>query len=151
MVSEVDLKRINEILKSNSKREQLRAYSSYNWGVCVLSHFSRAWLWDTMDCSPPGSSVHGDCPGKNTGVDRQALLQGICPIQGSNLRLLSLLHWQAGSLPLGPPEKPTTGVEVVNGGDWRYTQKRLKPIVGGFGCEESVFNSLKETSLKVIK
>ena len=21
-----------------------------------------------MDCSPPGSSVHGDCPGKNTGV-----------------------------------------------------------------------------------
>ena len=42
MVSEVDLKRINEILKSNSKREQLRAYSSYNWGVCMLSHFSRA-------------------------------------------------------------------------------------------------------------
>ena len=31
-------------------------------------------LCDPMDCSPPGSSVHGDCPGKNIGY---ALLQGI--------------------------------------------------------------------------
>ena len=28
-----------------------------------------------MDCSPPGSSVHGDSPGKNTGVGCHALLQ----------------------------------------------------------------------------
>ena len=26
--------------------------------VCVLSHFSRVWLCDPMDCSPPGSFVH---------------------------------------------------------------------------------------------
>ena len=25
-------------------------------------------LWDPMNSSPPGSSVHGDSPGKNTGV-----------------------------------------------------------------------------------
>ena len=35
----------------------------------------------------------------------QALLQGIFPTRGPNLRLLGLLHWQAGSLPLSPPEK----------------------------------------------
>ena len=29
-----------------------------------------------MDSSPPGSSVHGDSPGKNTGVGCHALLQG---------------------------------------------------------------------------
>ena len=29
-----------------------------------------------MDCSPPGSSVHGISPGKNTGVGCHALLQG---------------------------------------------------------------------------
>ena len=29
-----------------------------------------------MDCSPPGSSVHGDSPGKNTGVDCHFLLPG---------------------------------------------------------------------------
>ena len=26
-------------------------------------------LYDPMDCSLPGSSVHGDSPDKNTGVD----------------------------------------------------------------------------------
>ena len=30
-----------------------------------------------MDCSPLGSSVYGDSPGKNTGVVCYALLQGI--------------------------------------------------------------------------
>ena len=34
--------------------------------------------------SPPGSSVDGDSPGKNTGVSCHALLQGIFPTQGSN-------------------------------------------------------------------
>ena len=39
-------------------------------------------LCDPMDCSPPGSSVHGDSLGKNTGVGCHALLQGIFPTQG---------------------------------------------------------------------
>ena len=38
-------------------------------------------LCDPMDCSPPGSSVHGVSPGKNTGVGCHALLQGIFPIR----------------------------------------------------------------------
>ena len=59
-----------------------------------------------MDGSLPGSSVHGDSPGKNTGMDCLALLQGIFPTQGSNLCLLCLLHWHAGSLSLAPPAKP---------------------------------------------
>ena len=37
-----------------------------------------------MDCSPPGSSVHGDSPGKNNGGGCHALLQGIFPTRGSN-------------------------------------------------------------------
>ena len=37
-----------------------------------------------MDLSLPGSSVHGDSPGKNTGVGCHALLQGIFPTQGLN-------------------------------------------------------------------
>ena len=31
-------------------------------------------LYDPVDCSLPGSSVHGDSPDKNTGVGCQALL-----------------------------------------------------------------------------
>ena len=41
-------------------------------------------LFDPVDCSPPGSSVHGDSPGKNTRVGSHALLQGNFPTQGLN-------------------------------------------------------------------
>ena len=41
-----------------------------------------------MDCSPPGSSVHGILQVKNMGVACHALLQGIFPTQGSNPGLL---------------------------------------------------------------
>ena len=41
-------------------------------------------LCDPMDRSPPGSSVDGDSPGKNTGVGFHALLQGIFSTQGLN-------------------------------------------------------------------
>ena len=45
-------------------------------------------LYDPMDCSPPGSSVHGDCPSKSTGVGCSVFLQRIFPTQGSNSGLL---------------------------------------------------------------
>ena len=44
-------------------------------------------LHDLMDCSPPGSSVHNDSPGKNTGVGCHALLQGVFPTKGVNVGL----------------------------------------------------------------
>ena len=54
-----------------------------------------------MDCSPPGSSVHG-ISGKNTGVGCHALLQGIFLTKGLNLGLLHcrqtfyhLKHWES--------------------------------------------------------
>ena len=43
---------------------------------------------------------------RNTGVGCHFLLQGIFLTQGLNPHLLSLLHWQAGSLPAEPPGKP---------------------------------------------
>ena len=41
-------------------------------------------LCNPMDCSLPGSSVHGDSPDKKTGVGCYTLLQGIFPTQGLN-------------------------------------------------------------------
>ena len=54
----------------------------------VLSHsvVSNS-LWP-HGLEPSGSFVHGDSPGKNTGVGYQALLQGIFPTQGLNPGLL---------------------------------------------------------------
>ena len=63
-------------------------------------------LCNSMDCSSPGSSVHGILQAKNTGVGCHALLQGIFPTQGWNLRPLCLLHWQTSSLSLAPSGKP---------------------------------------------
>ena len=48
---------------------------------------SRPILCDTMDYSPPGSSDHGDSPGKNAGVGCHAFFQEIFPTQGSRLGL----------------------------------------------------------------
>ena len=52
--------------------------------LCCAWLLSHVRLCNLMDCSPPGSSVHGDSPGKNTGVGCHAFLQGIFPIQGFN-------------------------------------------------------------------
>ena len=60
--------------------------------------FSRQEYWSVLPCLPPGDLV---------------LTQGLNPF------LLRLLHWQAGSLPLAPPGKPTPEVqEVLSGCFW---------------------------------
>ena len=61
--------------------------SEYCAVLCLVAQ-SCLTLCDPMDGSPPGSSVHEDSPGKNTGVGYHALLQGILAIQGSNPGLL---------------------------------------------------------------
>ena len=58
-----------------------QAWFSNTW-VHVRPLQSCPTLCDPMDCSPPGSSVHRDSPGKNTGLGHHALLQGILCIQG---------------------------------------------------------------------
>ena len=61
-----------------------------------------------MDCSPSGSSVHGDFPGKITGVGCHFLLQGIFSTQGLNTCPLNTPILAGGVfffLPLTPPGK----------------------------------------------
>ena len=54
--------------------------------VNVLSLLAQSCLtlYDPINGSLPGSSVHGDSLGRNTGVGCHALLQGIFPTQGWN-------------------------------------------------------------------
>ena len=74
--------------------------------ACVLSHFSHIRLFATQ------WTVAHQAP-LSMGLSRQeywsglhALLQGIFLTQGLNWCLLCLLHWQTGSLLLGPPGRP---------------------------------------------
>ena len=61
---------------------------------CVLCLVTQSCptLCGPGDCSPPGSSVYGDSPGKNTRVGCHFLLQGIFLTQELNPCLLCLLH-----------------------------------------------------------
>ena len=86
-----------------------------------------------MDCSLPGSSVHGDSPGKNTRVDFYALLQGNLPNPGIKPRSPIL---QADSLSSELPGKPkNTGVSrlsFLQGVFSPMNQIRVSCIAGGF-------------------
>ena len=58
---------------------------------------------DIMDCSTPGSFVHGDSPGKNTGEGCQCPLPGDLPNLGIEPRSPAL---QADFLPAEPQGSP---------------------------------------------
>ena len=64
-------------------------------------------LCDPMDCSPPGSSVHGILQARV--LKWGALLSS----RGLNPSLLCLLHWQAGSLTLVPSGKPLESIKSI--------------------------------------
>ena len=83
----------SKILFPHCVSVQLKAYPLF--AVLCLVAQSYLTLCDLMDCSPPGSSVRGDSPGKNTGVNCHALLQWIFPTQRLNSGLLhgrQILH-----------------------------------------------------------
>ena len=62
---------------------------------------SHSFVPNPLWTHPPGRLFcPWDFPGKNTGVSCHFFLQGIFPIQGSNLHLQCLLHFQVDSLPL---------------------------------------------------
>ena len=110
--------------KKRECRQVVMGSDKSGWrGECVLSRFSHVQLFcNPMDYSPPGSSVHRDSSGKNTGVGCYPFLQMIVPTQGSNSCLLRLLHWQVGSLPLVPPGEVKIGLETCF---CRYTCKTI--------------------------
>ena len=60
--------------------------------VLCLVTLSCPILCNPIDCSLPGSSVHGDSPGKKTGVGCHTLLQGVFPTQGLNPGLPHCRH-----------------------------------------------------------
>ena len=72
--------------------------------VKVLVAHTCLTLWDPMDCSPPGSSVHGDFPGKNTGVGAIPFSRGFPRIEPGSPAFCRQI-----SVPTEPPETPSKG------------------------------------------
>ena len=86
-----------------------------------------------MDCSPPGSSVHGDSPGNSTGVGGHAFLQGIFPTQGSNP---GLSHYRRILYRLSHQGRPRILEWVTysfsRGSSWPRNRSRVSYTAGGF-------------------
>ena len=104
-----------------------RCISKPQWGItshltecavlCLVAQLCLT-LCDLMDCSPPCPFVHGDFPGKNTGVGFQALLQGNLPNSGIETRSPTL---QVDSLPSEPTRKPkNTGTGSLSLLQWNF-------------------------------
>ena len=118
-------------------------------------------LCDPMSCSLWGSSVHGDSPGKNTGVGSLSLLRRIFPTQGSNPGLLHcrwilyqlscegsprILKCIAYAFSKGSSQpRNKTGISCIEGGfftSWATREAQIKSnsIHFFFNC---TFSSLK--------
>ena len=101
---------MNVAIKSHIKNVFPSAHTVLLHSVLCLVAQLCLTLCDSMDSGPPGSSDHGDSPGKNTGVACHALLQGNFPNLGTEQRSPSL---QVDSLPLEPPRKHMLHYTVV--------------------------------------
>ena len=98
---------------TNTPRSSSYIFLEVLLAMCANLLQSCPTLCNLMDSSPPGSSVHGDSPGKNTGAGCHAFLQGVFPTRDQT-HDSCLLHCQVGSLPLAPPAKPPPYVKMKN-------------------------------------
>ena len=109
------ISRDNKVHTDSLPTEDLKTFSSSvppSLSLCAQSLQPCLTLCNPRDRTPPGSSVRGTLPGKNTGVDGHALLQGIFWTQGLNLHILCLRHCRWVLYPLSPPGKPSFLEEV---------------------------------------
>ena len=70
-------------------------------------------LCDPMDCSPPGSSVHGIFPGKNTGVGCHFPSPEDLPEPGIEPTSPALTGGFFTTEPAGKPKNMRTAVNII--------------------------------------
>ena len=101
------------------------------WKWKLLSY---VWLFATpWTVAPPGSSAHGDSPGKDIGIGCHALFQGIFPTEGSNP---GLLHCGQILYQLGHQGSPRilewVACPFSRGSSWPRNQTRVSWVAGRF-------------------
>ena len=108
-------------------------YLQYTYVCVCLVTQSFLTLCNSIDCSLPGSSVHGDSLGNITEVDCYALLQEFFPSQGSNPGLLhcrQIIYWLSHQE--GPRILEWVAYPFSRGSSQPRNQSRVFCIEGGF-------------------
>ena len=112
-------------MASSKWQPQVFESSGLTFLCCCFSIQSCPILCDPMECSLPGSSLHGISQAQDAGVGYHFLLQEIFPTQGSNL---CRLYWQTGFLHWATREAPTVLKYVVSvwskAVDWGRRRRR---------------------------
>ena len=103
-------------------------------------------LCDFMDCSPPGSSVHGIFQARILEWVAISHLQGIFLTQGSKKLLLWLLPWQADSFTTEPPGKPFETFDVIQ----PLSHVQLFATPWTVACQASLSFSISWSLLKLM-
>jgi len=124
-----------------------------NW--TELAAQSRPTLWDPMDCSPPGSCVHGDSPGQ----DYWSGLPCPPPVDLPNPGIEHMSPaLQADSLPSEPPGKPSHTLLLEKPQLWLYRHllakwclfNMLSRFVIAFLPRRKSFNFMAAVTISVI-
>ena len=122
----------------------MRKYEAKPKQDCAKLIQSCPTLCDYMDCRLPGSL--------SMGFFRQEYWSGLpCPPPGDLPNpgikpcLLHLLHWQMGSLPLGPPRKLTKQISIAKGD---FVNRPIFKIKSG-SIQQSPLNFYKVTNVNL--
>ena len=110
--------------------------------LCLVAQ-SRPTLCDPLYCSPPGSTVHEDSPGKCTGVGCHALLKGIFPSQGLNPGLPHCRQILYGLSHQGSPFPNNSIFPLISFPPWlsKLNQQYLYTISRGFHTAKLKFQT----------
>ena len=101
-------------------------------------------LYDPMDRSTSGSSVHGDSQGKNASVDCHALLQGIFQTQAVNPALLHCRWILYCLIHQGSPRiQEWVAYPFSRGSFWPRNWTRISCIAGRFFTSWATRKALK--------
>ena len=122
----------------------LIAKAEYIYHVCVYAKSLQLCLTlcDSMDYSPPGSTVRGILQARILEWVAMPSFRGIFLNQGWNLCLLCLLHWQVGSLPLVPPGVSIAVVLRWCENCWGFDLRACQPLPRKAAAEQLILNLL---------
>ena len=117
--------------------------------VCVLSLQSCLTLCNPMDCSLPGSCVHGILQARILEWVAMPSLPGALSSPWWNLYLVSLLHCQVGSLIFAPPGEPHTHIHTMIHADDILPWQKNRPVLfffvlysyTSYGCRIIILNA----------
>ena len=87
----------------------IKFFTRYTY-LCAKSLRLCPALCDAMDCSVPGSSVHGILQERILEWVAMSYSRGLSQTRDQTHVSYIFLRWQAGSLPIAPPGKPSQNI-----------------------------------------